>query len=65
MSKGVFESYVIIARVTSLVAVRSEKSKCKVARNQKNSCSEGWAECPEDLQNVKGIFHLIVLLLYI
>lgn len=35
MSKGVFESYVIIARVTSLVAVRSEKSKCKVSKEPK------------------------------
>lgn len=32
MPRGVLESYVIIARVTSLVAVHSEKSKCKVSK---------------------------------
>lgn len=33
--RGVLESYVIIARVTSLVAVYSEKSKCKVSKGTK------------------------------
>lgn len=32
---GVLESYVIIARVTSLVAVHSEESKCKVSKEPK------------------------------
>lgn len=32
MPRGVLESYVIIARVTSLFAVLSEKSNCKVIK---------------------------------
>lgn len=58
------ESYVIIARITSLVAVHSEKTKCEVSKEPNEFCSEGWAECSEALQNVRGIFDFILSLLF-
>lgn len=59
----VHESYVLIARITSLVAVHGEKTKCKVSK-EPNEFSEGWAECSEALQNVRGIFDFILSLLF-
>lgn len=61
---GVRESCVIIARITSLVAVDGEKTKRKVSKKTNEFCSEGWTECSEPLQNVRGTSDFISSLLF-
>lgn len=63
--RGVLESHVIIARVASLVAVHHEKSKCKVSKEPKEHLLRRMGRVSRALKNVKGIFHFMVLLLFI
>lgn len=64
MCQGVCLSHVIIARLTFLVAVHSDKSKHKVSQEPSEFLLIGWAEGPETLKNVKGIMHFITIAIY-